>query len=340
MAWTRGFVGACMTAAAATVLAAVVPANQPATMHAIRVHDFGGPEVLKHEQTSRPRPGPGELLVRVHAAAVNPVDWKIRSGAIAAWAPPRPYTPGFDLSGVVESIGPDVANFKPGDEVYGKLDLRRGGAYAEYAIAKESELALKPRTIDHAHAAAVPLAALTAWQALFDHAGLQPGQTVLIHAAAGGVGHFAVQFAKIKGAKVIATASARNHDFLRDLGADEVIDYRTQRFEDLAKDVDVVLAAVGGDTLERSYGVLKEGGILVSIVGTPSPAKLKEHGVHGASFLVEPSPEQLDRIAALIDEGKVKIEVAEVLPLAEAARAHELSETGHTRGKIVLKVAD
>jgi NADPH:quinone reductase-like Zn-dependent oxidoreductase len=222
--------------------------------------------------------------------------------------------------------------------VYAFVALSRGGAYAEYAVAQAGEIARKPKSIDHVHAAGVPLAALTAWQALFDTAKLEKGQTVLIHAGAGGVGHFAVQLAKAKGATVIATASERNHDFLRKLGADRVIDYRAQKFEEVAKDVDVVLDSIGGDTLERSYAALKPGGFVVSIVAQPDAEKLKDRGVNGARILVKPSTEQLGKIADLIDAGKVKPHVSEELPLREAARAHELSEAGHTRGKIVLKV--
>lgn len=324
----------------AVLLAAIaVPAAQPtATMKAIRYHAYGGPEVLKLEDAPKPAPAAGEVLVKVHAASVNPVDWKMRAGKFARGAAKFPVIPGFDVSGVVESVGDGVTSFKAGDEVYGYLSLGRGGAYAQYVAAPASEFAAKPKTIDHAHAAAVPLAALTAWQAMFDTAKLQPGQTVLIHAAAGGVGHFAVQLAKAKGARVIATASAANAEFLKELGADVVIDYKVTKFEDVAKDVDVVLDSIGGDTLERSYGVVKTGGFIVSIVAQPSVEKLAARGLKGTVMLVKPNGAQLAEIGALIDAAKVKPHVSAQLPLEDAAKAHEMSETGRTRGKIVLVV--
>jgi NADPH:quinone reductase-like Zn-dependent oxidoreductase len=308
-------------------------------MNAVRIHEFGGRDVLKFEQAPRPTPGEGELLVRVHAASVNPVDWKVRKSGGRGWLKIElPFTPGYDVSGVVEEVGPGVTKFKAGDAVYAFMDLNRGGAYAEYAIVKESEAAMKPAKVSHAEAAAVPLAALTAWQALFDTADLQPGQTVLIHAGAGGVGHFAVQLAKWKGARVIATASQSNHEFLRQLGADEVIDYRTQDFAEIVKDADVVLDSIGGKTQADSFKVLRKGGILVSIVGQPSKQKAQESSVRGEGILVQPSSEQLAQIAKLIDEGKLKPVVSHAFPLKDVAKAHEQSETGHTRGKIVLVV--
>jgi NADPH:quinone reductase-like Zn-dependent oxidoreductase len=316
------------------------PAAQetPATMKAVRFQRFGGPEVLSYEDAPRPEPKAGEVLVRVHAAGVNPVDWKVRAGHLKGLNPSLPQIPGFDVAGVVERVGEGVERWKAGDEVFSYLSLRRGGGYAEYVVLRDDEVALKPAKIDFVAAAAVPLAALTAWQALFETAELSEGQTVLVHAGAGGVGHFAVQLAKAKGAKVIATASERNHEFLRRLGADVVIDYRTQKFEELVRDADVVLDTIGEDTLERSYGVLKEGGIVVSIVGRPDKAKLEPLGLRGANILVRPEPEQLAEIAALIDAGKLRPEVGEVLPLADARRAQELSEAGHVRGKLVLEV--
>ncbi len=307
------------------------------TMKAVRYHAYGGPEVLRYEDAPRPAPGEGEVLVRVHAAGVNPVDWKIRQGGFKMPGQSFPQIPGFDLAGTVEAVGAGVERFIPGDGVIGYLSLRRGGAYAEFASVPQDELAPMPQ-IDFVRAAAVPLAALTAWQALFDTAGLESGETVLIHAGAGGVGHFAVQLAKSRGAKVIATASERNHEFLKRIGADQTIDYKEQRFEELVHDVDVVLDSIGGETRTRSYQVLKQGGFLVSIVGAPPPKELEAHGLRGAGILVQPNAKQLSEIAALIEAGKLKPEVSEVLPLCEAARAHELSQGGHTRGKIVLQV--
>ncbi len=246
-------------------------------MKVVRIHKYGGPEVLLFEDAPRPVSGSGEVLIRVHAAGVNPVDWKIRAGYLKDI---RPYTfpliLGWDLSGVVEATGPCACKFKKGDEVYSRPDSSRNGAYAEYIGVKEAEVAFKPKSIDHIHAGAIPLACLTAWQAIFDTAGLSAGQKILIHAAASGVGSFAVQLAKWKGAYVIGTASGRNQSFLRELAVDEPIDYEETQFEDLVRDVDVVFDTVGGDTQKRSWKVLKKGGILVSIVAPPSAEEVAE----------------------------------------------------------------
>lgn len=309
------------------------------TMQAIRFHSYGGPEVLVLEEVPRPQAGPGEALVRVHAAGVNPLDWKVRAGQVKDWLPHRlPLIPGWDVSGVVEAVGPEVSNVQIGDEVIGLLDFKRNGAYAEYVAVEAPNLARKPGSLDHVRAAAVPLAALTAWQSLFDVAGLTSGQTVLIHAAAGGVGHYAVQFAKWKGARVMGTASADNTGFLKELGADTVINYRQTLFEDEVRGVDVVFDLIGSDTQERSWQVLKKGGILVATLGISSPEAAAAHGVRGEGLLVHPDAGQLTQIAALIDAGDLEPTVTEVLPLAQAARAHELSQGGHLRGKIVLQV--
>lgn len=328
----------------ASLLFVFAPETSPTTMTAVRVHEPGGREVLKVEQAPRPTPGNGEMLIRVHAAAINPVDWKMRQGfgrgRTRGAGGADGFILGFDVSGVVDQVGPGVTKFKPGDAIFAMLGLQRGGGYAEYAIVKEDEAAMKPAKASHVEAAAVPLAALTAWQALFDTAHLDKGQTVLIHAGAGGVGHFAVQLAKWKGAHVIATASKDNLDFLKQLGADEAIDYHSQKFEDVAKDVDLVLDPIGGETQQRSFGVLKKGGILVSIVGRPSQQKADAAGVRAAGILVKPNADELAQIAKLIDEGHVKPVVSKTFPLADVARAHELSETGHARGKIVLVVTE
>jgi len=308
-------------------------------MKAVRIHEYGGPEVLVYEEVPRPQPGTGELLVRVHAAGVNPVDWKVREGHLKQMLRyTMPLIPGWDFSGVVEAAGAGTARLRLGDEVYARPDISRNGAYAEYIVVRESEVALKPKSIDHIHAAAIPLAALTAWQSLFDAARLDAGQRVLIHAAAGGVGSFAVQLAKWKGAHVIGTASKRNHKSLRELGADETIDYSSVRFEDVAHNVDVVFDTMGGDTQKRSWTVLKKGGILVSIVAPPSAQEAAAHGVRQAFVFVQPNAAQLDEIAVLVDSGTLKTIVETVLPLAEARRAQDLSQAGHTRGKIVLRV--
>jgi NADPH:quinone reductase-like Zn-dependent oxidoreductase len=310
-----------------------------AMMKAVRIHEYGGPEVLRYEDAPRPRPCSGEVLIRVHAAGVNPIDWKVRQGfAKERLKYKMPFIPGWDVSGVIETVAPGVTRLKSGDEVYCRPDISRDGSYADYMVVKESEVALKPESIDHVSAAAIPLAALTAWQTLFDAAKLTAGQSVLIHGAAGGVGTFAVQFAKLKGARVIGTASKKNHDFLRSLGADELIDYNAVKFEDVVHDVDVVLDTVTGETEVRSYQVMKKGGIYVSILAPPSPEKAAQHGVRCAHTFVQANPEQLREIAKLVDSGKVKPIIEKVFPLAEARAAQESNASGHTRGKIVLRV--
>jgi NADPH:quinone reductase-like Zn-dependent oxidoreductase len=310
-------------------------------MKAVRIHSYGGPDVLQYEAAPRPKPGKGEVLIRVHAAGVNPIDWKVRAGYMKDFIPYSfPLILGWDVSGVIDELGPKVSRFKKNDEVYSLPDHTRNGAYAEYIVARESEVALKPSTLHHIRAAAVPLATLTAWQALFDTAQLQPEQRVLIHGAAGGVGHFAVQLAKWKGSHVIGTASAKNHEMLYKLGADELIDYTTQRFEDVTRNIDVVLDTIGGDTQERSWQVLKKGGILVSFVQSPSENKAKEHGVRGIRLGARPNGQELAEIAKIIHAGNLAPVIDRILPLSEVRRAHELSESGHTRGKMVLRVKD
>jgi NADPH:quinone reductase-like Zn-dependent oxidoreductase len=307
-------------------------------MNAVRIHRYGGPEVLRYEEAPRPEPGRGEVLIRVHGAGVNPVDWKVREGYARDFLKHAlPLVPGWDVSGVVEAVGPGATRWKPGDELFSRPDIARNGAYAEFLVVRESEAARKPQSLDHLQAAAVPLAALTAWQALFDAAGLGPGQTVLIHAAAGGVGHFAVQLAKWKGARVIGTASAGNHAFLRTLGADDTIDYTTTRFEEVVRDADVVLDTMGGDTQQRSWKTLREGGILSTILAPPPEEAIPPEKRLGYTF-VQPNAEQLSEIATLIDAGKVRTVVETVLPLPEARSAQERSQAGHVRGKIVLQV--
>jgi NADPH:quinone reductase-like Zn-dependent oxidoreductase len=311
-----------------------------ATMKAVRMHGYGGPELLKYEDAPRPEPASDEVLVKVHAAGVNPVDWKIRAGHLRSFRDyPMPFILGWDFSGTIEELGPGVApTWKTGDEVYARPDIGRNGAYAEYIAVRASEIQRKPKSLDHVRSAAIPLAALTAWQALFDAAQLRAGERVLIHAAAGGVGTFAVQLAAWKGAYVIGTASKVNHDFVKELGAHEVIDYQTTRFEDAVRDVDVVLDAMAGETRDRSWQVLKKGGILVSILGQPSQEDAARHGVRGAGIFVQPNPAQLQELANLADAGTVRPIIDTVLPLADAARAHEMNQTLHTRGKIVLRV--
>src|ERR1700757_51967 len=291
------------------------------TMKAIRIHNYGEPEVLKYENAPRPIPQASELLIRVHAAGVNPIDWKVREGHMKDFWPHKfPLILGWDFSGVVEDLGPGPAaagRFKIGDEVYSLPDPTRNGAYAEYIVVREPELALKPNSLHHIRAGAVPLAALTAWQSLFDTAQLQPGQRVLIHAGGGGVGHFAVQLAKWKGAYVFATASTKNQDLLRELGVDEPIDYTKQRFENVARNIDIVLDTIGGETQERSWQVLKKGGALLSVVQPPSDDKAKELGVRAAFVASHPNGEELAEIAKIIDAGKLASVIDRILPLSE-----------------------
>ena len=311
-------------------------------MKAIRIHDRGGPDHLVYEDAPKPHPGLGEVLVRVFATGViaNELKWDV-TYQTKAGSPRALPIPGRDLSGVVEQVGHGVTTLVPGSEVYAMLDYCCDGAEAEYTIALPNELARKPGTLDHVQAAAVPLSALTAWQGLFDRANLVAGQTVLIHGAAGGVGVFAVQLARWAGAQVIATASARNRDFLRDLGATGVIDYTTTRFEDVVRSVDVVFDTVGGGTLQRSWQVVKPGGMLVSIVSPrPSADVAKGHDARFAWFVVEPNGEQLIQIGTLIDAGHIRPIIETALPLAEAREAYKQAAKGHTRGKIVLRVVD
>jgi NADPH:quinone reductase-like Zn-dependent oxidoreductase len=308
------------------------------TMKAVRIHAFGGADQLVYEEAPLPRIEADDALVRVHAAGVNPVDWKVREGYLEEMMPHSlPLILGWDLSGVVEAVGDSVTNVKVGDEIFADAEIARDGAYAEYIAVKASLLAPKPKSLSHIEAASLPIAALTVWQSLFETAKLQAGQTVLIHAAAGGVGTIAVQLAKWKGAHVIGTASSRNHDFLWSLGADELVDYNTAYFDEVVRDVDVVFDTMGYDTLARSWDVLKPGGFLVGLVTPPDEDEAKRRGVHSAYVFTRPDSKGLSDIAALVDSGHLKPVVGEVLPLSDARRAHEISEGKHARGKIVLE---
>ena len=309
------------------------------TMKSVCIYSYGGPEVLVYEDSPLPHPGEGEVLIKVHAAGINPVDWKVREGHLKEMLHHTfPLILGWDVSGVVETLGTSITRLKVGDEVYSRPDIARDGAYAEFIVVKESEVALKPKSIDHIHAAALPLAGITAWQTLFGAGALSAGQRVLIHAAAGGVGSLAVQLAKWKGAHVIGTASAENHDFLKKLGVDQVVDYRSQRFDEVVQPVDVVLDTMGGDVQERSWKVLKRGGILVSTVSPPSAETAAANGVRQAFVFIKPDAPALAEIAKLVDGEKLKAIVETILPLSDATRGQELRERGHTRGKIVLRV--
>lgn len=311
-------------------------------MKAIRIHGRGGPEHLVYEDVPQPHPGQGEVLVRVSATGViaNELRWDATYQNEAEELRLLPI-PGRDLSGVVEEVGPGITTLTKDTQVYAMLGYGRDGAEAEYTIALPNELAPQPRTLDPIQAAAVPLTALTAWQALFNRAKLLAGQTLLIHGASGGVGVFAVQLAHWAGADVIATASARNRDFLHELGASVVIDYTSTRFEEVAHAVDLVFDTVGGETLQRSWQVIKPGGVLVTIVGPPpSFENAKAHGIHPFWFVVEPNRDELIQIGTLIDAGHLRPIIDTVLPLSQARQAYEQGARGHTRGKIVLRVVD
>jgi NADPH:quinone reductase-like Zn-dependent oxidoreductase len=308
-------------------------------MKAITINEFGGPEVLKLEEVPRPEPGADEVLIKVFATAVNPVDWKIRKGQRKEKFPTKfPLIPGWDVSGEIEKVGSNVKIFRKGDEVYSRPDPTKNGTYAEYVVVKADLVGLKPKSIDHEKAAAVPLSGLTAWQGLFDHGGLQAGQKVLIHAASGGVGTFAVQFAKWKGAYVIGTTSAENTEFVKQLGADEVIDYKKEKFENKLKDIDLVFDTIGGDTQKRSLKVLKNKGRLITTLKPENQEEAKTKNIHIEGYTAQSYPEELEQIAQLIDAGKVMPVISVIMPLKEAAEAQKISEAGHTRGKIVLKV--
>ncbi|MEH2455464.1 NADP-dependent oxidoreductase [Nostoc sp.] len=304
-------------------------------MKAIVIKAYGNDDVLNYADVERPEPKADEVLVKVHVAGVNPVDWKIRNGLGERFGLKLPIVLGGEIAGTIERIGDDVSGFKEGDAVYGII---RSGGFAEYAIAKMGDIAAKPRSLDFENTAAIPLGALTAWQALFDLAQLSSGQQILITGASGGVGSLAVQLAKAKGAYVIGTASGRNEDFVRNLGADEFVDYTKQNFEAVVKNVDVVFDAVGGDTFEKAFKTLKKGGFLVTSVAFPSEEKAQELGVKAARVHCKPNADQLAAISALVDEGRLKAHVATVLPLVEVKKAFQLSESGRTRGKIVLQI--
>lgn len=321
------------------VLNIALAQTNAATMKAVVVNEWGGPEVLKYQDAPKPEPKDDEILVRVIAAAVNPVDTYVRQGKFGGGRN-LPAIIGYDISGTVEKTGANAKKFEQGDAVYCYLSVMRGGGYAEFAVAKESETALKPKNINFEEAAAVPLAATTAWQALIDSAKIDNGQTVLIHGGSGGVGSFAIPIAKSRGAKVIATASTAHQSTLKQLGVDQAIDYTTTKFEDLVKDVDVVLNCVRADALGRSYAVAKKGGIVVSITDEPDQTECARRELHCSRLGAHPDSKVLEELTKLIEAGKIKPIVSQSFPLAEASKAHEKIETHHTLGKIVLKVAE
>ena len=303
------------------------------TMRAIRLRTPDGPAGLVLEELAVPAPGPGEVLVRVHAAAItrDELDWPVDR---------LPATPSYELSGVVAALGPDVDGLTTGEAVYSLTGFDRDGAAADYAVVRGSVLAPKPRTIGHVESAAIPLAALSAWQGLFDHGHLAKGQRVLVHGAAGGVGGFAVQLAHHHGAVVVGTASAANLDAARDLGADQVVDHTSTRFEDLVEPVDLVFDTAGGDRLARSPAVVRPGGRLVSVAVEPPREAAAERGITAVYFVVEPNREQLVEIAQIVDDGALRATIDEVFPLEDARAAFERGQQRHGPGKIVLRVAD
>jgi NADPH:quinone reductase-like Zn-dependent oxidoreductase len=323
------------------LLSATAAQPEKATMKAVVLHAYGGPEVAKLKDVPRPEPKEDEILIRVIAASVNPVDVAIRKGYLAELTGNKfPLVIGMDAAGIVEKTGAKVTRFKVGDPVFAFFTLAGQGGYAEFVIAKESEAALKPTQVTYAQAAAVGAAGSTAWQALIETAKLSAGQTVLIHGGSGGVGHLAIQIAKARGAKVIATGSTANQDFLKQTGADVAIDYSKTKFEEVAKDVDVVLDSVGRDTLKRTYGVVKKGGVIVSIVDEPAQADLDAHGIRGVTLRSSPKAATLEELARLMEAKKLVPVVSETYPLADFNKALDQIATRHTRGKVVLQVAE
>jgi NADPH:quinone reductase-like Zn-dependent oxidoreductase len=304
-------------------------------MRAVRISRFGGPETLAIQQVPKPRPGSGELLIRVEATAVNPVDWKLREGLFKDL--PLPFTPGGDFCGAVEEVGAGVKGFQKGDSVFG-VAPRSMGADADFVVVPQGNLSRTPRTLGPVEAASVPLAGMTAYQGLFEHGKVEAGQTVLILGASGSVGSFAVQLAKRKDVTVIGTSSSHNVERVRALGADRVVDYRREKVEDLVKDADFCLDLVGGDLQKRAFGCLKKGGRLVSTVQPPDEALAKKRGVEASFMMMQPQAAQLREMAAMIEAGDLKVQVARVLPLEKAAEAEELSRQHKVDGKIVLQV--
>jgi NADPH:quinone reductase-like Zn-dependent oxidoreductase len=318
---------------------AMQSALMPSTMKAVRIHNRGGPEFLKYEDAPIPRLVPGDVLVRVHATGITPTElrwdetYKNPDGSERL-----PSIPGHEVSGVVQLLSPGVTDFREGQEVYGLADFTRDGAAAEYLAIRAANLALKPKSVDHAGAAAASLSGLTAWQALFVHGNLSSGQNVLVHGAAGGVGVFAVQLARWRGARVSATADARDADFLRALGAHEVIDYKTERFEERRRDQDIVLDTISGETQDRSWQVLRKGGILINLSAPIPPEKPAQFGVRGVFFIVEPSRKMLTELGALIDDGAVKPIVSCTFSLSDARKAFEAARQHKAPGKLILQV--
>jgi NADPH:quinone reductase-like Zn-dependent oxidoreductase len=308
-------------------------------MKAVRIHSYGNSDVLKIENIPVPQISDDEILIKIHATSINPVDWKVREGYLQSMkVHTLPLTLGWDVSGVVEKTGGNVKQFKIGDEVYSRPALERDGSYAEYIAVNANDVAFKPKSITHAEAASLPLAGITAWEVLIKTAEIKAGQKVLIHAVSGGVGTLAMQIAKNKGCYVIGTTSTANIDFVKNLGADEIIDYKTSDFSAILKDVDVVFDTLGGDIQEKSWKVLKENGILISIVSPPNPESAKTHKARLGFVFIKPDASVLAELATLIDNKSIKPVVGNIFTLDEIKKAHDLSQSGRARGKIAIKV--
>lgn len=308
-------------------------------MKAVRIHQYGGREVLSIDEIPVPEIGPDEVLVRVVAASINPVDWKVRAGYLAQMIPHQmPLTLGWDVSGVVAASGSQVAQWQVGDAVYARPDLARNGTYAEFVAIRANECARKPRTISHVEAASLPLAGITAWEAMIDTAGVQAGQRVLVHAGSGGVGSLAIQLVKAAGATVIATASGRNRALVESLGVDQFVDYTTTKVADAVEPVDAVFDTIGGEVQEASWSLLKPGGIQVSIISPPDEAKAAAMGVRAGFVFIGPNAPVLDKLSGMVDGGRLRPIVGAEFALEDIAAAHALSESGRAVGKIVLYV--
>ncbi|WP_251358802.1 NADP-dependent oxidoreductase [Kangiella sp. TOML190] len=308
-------------------------------MKAVRMHQYGDAKVLSYEDAPKPEIAADEVLIKIVASSVNPVDWKVRAGYLKDYINyDMPLTPGWDLSGVVEAVGSQVTDFKAGDQVYSRPDINRNGTYAEYISVKADEVALKPQTISHTEAATLPLAGITAWDAIVTHGNLKAGQKVLVHAGSGGVGSLAIQIAKARGAYVISTTSSKNAALVKSLGADQVIDYTTTDFSQVLSDLDMVFDTLGGEVQESSFSVLKPGGLLASVVSPPSQEKAQEYGVKAMDYFIEPNAQILEQLAEMVDQGQVRPLVGAEFALSDIEKAHALSESGRTVGKIALYV--
>lgn len=309
------------------------------TMKAVRIHAFGGREVLELNDIAIPEAKQGEVLIKIHAASVNPVDWKIRQGYLQPLLNHAlPLTMGWDVSGEVVAVGGGVIHLKVGDEVYSRPNIANNGSYAEYMTASAEEVALKPKSLTWQEAAGVPLAGLTAWQGLYELADIEAGEQVLIHGGSGAVGQFAIQLAKLRGATVYTTTSARNTDLVLSLGADHAIDYQQVDFSEL-RDMDVVLDTIGGEVQDKSWKTIKPGGRLLSIVQTPDEAVAASHGVTASFYFIEPDRSQLEEMARLADAGKLVVNIDSEFSLDQVADAHKRSESGRAQGKIIINVA-